>query len=54
MIVYHPIIGITIFLLCVIFSYILGKRIVFNSKKYKKKPPTGEVSSPDAPWIKKN
>ena len=55
MINYHPIIGITILILCVIFSYILGKKIVINSKKIKnKKPPKGEVSSPDAPWLKKN
>ena len=55
MINYHPIIGIAILFLCILFSFILGRKIMLNAKNIKnKKPPKGEVSSPDAPWLKKN
>ena len=59
---YHPIIGITIFLIAVVISFILGRiyikkklNLVFNNKVNKKKPlPKGEITSPDAPWLDKN
>jgi len=64
---YHPIIGITIFLIAIIASFLLGKHAF---KKYKNKiktsnvellktkgqiskPPHGEITAPDAPWLKK-
>ncbi len=65
MINYHPILGITIFILSIIISYIAGRKLFFLSKNNKKinkfikahfetkKPPKGEVSSPDAPWLNK-
>ena len=59
---YHPLIGITIFILTIIFSFILGrtyinrKSKISTSNNYKKKPslPKGEITSPDAPWLDKN
>ncbi len=62
---YHPIIGILIFLITIIFSFFLGKNAF---KKYKSKshnshlqgmnpnkktssPPKGDATSPDAPWL---
>ena len=62
---YHPIIGIIIFLLAIIASFLLGKNAFkkFKSKtsnlevlKAKSKissPPKGEITAPDAPWLKK-
>ncbi len=59
---YHPLIGIAIFILAIIFSFILGrsyinkKSKIFSINNYKKKPslPKGEITSPDAPWLDKN
>ena len=65
---YHPIIGIIIFFITVILSFLLGKN-AFNKYKSKEKkldlkvvklknensiskPPKGEITSPDAPWLK--
>ena len=58
---YHPIIGVTIFLIAVIFSFILGRlyfkkknNLVFHNKDSKKSPlPKGEITAPDAPWLDK-
>ena len=56
---YHPLIGICIFLIAVIISFILGRlyikkklNLVYNNKVNKKLPlPRGEITSPDAPWL---
>jgi len=58
---YHPLIGVSIFLVAVIFSFILG-RLYFKKKLNldyqknvnKKTPlPKGEITAPDAPWLDK-
>ena len=61
---YHPIIGIIIFLVSVVIAFILGRRFikretkvnninVISNKKLKKTlPPKGDITSPDAPWLK--
>ena len=59
---YHPLIGITIFILAIVFSFILGRSYInkklkiFTRNDYKKKAslPKGEITSPDAPWLDKN
>ena len=58
---YHPLIGVSIFLVAVIFSFILGrlyikKKLNFvDQNNYKKKSslPKGEITAPDAPWLDK-
>ena len=58
---YHPLIGISIFLIAVIFSFILGrlyikKKLNFvyqNNDKKKSALPKGEITAPDAPWLDK-
>ncbi|MEC6996983.1 MAG: hypothetical protein VXW97_01935 [Pseudomonadota bacterium] len=58
---YHPLIGISIFLIAVIFSFFLGrlyikKRLNFISQSNDKKKsalPKGEITAPDAPWLDK-
>ena len=64
---YHPIIGIFIFLGAVIFSFFLGKYAFrkykrnLNNENLKllkttnknAAPPQGEITAPDAPWLKK-
>lgn len=58
---YHPLIGISIFLVAVIFSFILGrhhikKKLSFiyqNNDKKKSSLPKGEITAPDAPWLDK-
>lgn len=58
---YHPIIGITIFTLAIIFSFILGrvyikKKLNLSLKKDNIKIdsiPRGEITAPDAPWLDK-
>lgn len=58
---YHPLIGISIFLVAVIFSFILGriyikKKLNFiyqNNDKKKSSLPKGEITAPDAPWLDK-
>ena len=63
--VYHPIIGIIIFLSAIILSFFLGSYVF---RKYRKQnlleldelkttnqinsPPEGDITSPDAPWLK--
>ncbi len=59
---YHPLIGITIFVLAIVFSFIMGRSYInkklkmSSSSNYKKKSslPKGEITSPDAPWLDKN
>ena len=56
---YHPLIGISIFIMAVIISFILGRlyikkklNLVYNDKIRKKSPlPKGEITAPDAPWL---
>ena len=56
---YHPIIGITIFIIAIFVSFILGriylkkKLNLLSSTENKNKGviPKGEVTSPDAPWL---
>ncbi|OUU62615.1 MAG: hypothetical protein CBC22_03745 [Alphaproteobacteria bacterium TMED62] len=56
---YHPLMGISIFLLAIIISFVLGrlyikkKSNIHNSDKDKKQKniPQGEITSPDAPWL---
>ena len=58
---YHPIIGVTIFLIAIIFSFILGRlyfkkknSLVFHNNDNKKSSlPKGEIAAPDAPWLDK-
>ena len=64
---YHPIIGIIIFLVAIFLAFLLGKNAFKKYKnkinttnleatKTRKKassPPLGEITSPDAPWLKK-
>ena len=64
---YHPIIGIMIFLAAIVVSFYFGRLLLKKSQKRKlfsikyklnnlEKPPVpkGEVTSPDAPWLKDN
>ena len=64
---YHPLIGILIFLGAVIFSFFLGKYAfrkykrnlnnenleLLKTTKKSATPPQGEITAPDAPWLKK-
>ena len=58
---YHPLIGISIFLVAVIISFILGRLYIKKKLNFiyqnndKKKPvlPKGEITAPDAPWLDK-
>ena len=56
---YHPIIGISIFIISLIIAYYIGTYI---AKKYKsskniseklKKTDIGDAAAPDAPWMNK-
>ena len=65
---YHPLIGIFIFILAVLISFFLGRKMIKTKVKkdeadkstYIKKAeknktsslPRGEITSPDAPWLK--
>ena len=57
---YHPLIGVTIFIISILLSFILGHYLMRNKKnkmikltKIEKNNITkGEVPSPDAPWLK--
>ena len=59
---YHPLIGISIFITAVIFSFVLGRlyikkklKISSNTQhKNKTTLPKGEITSPDAPWLDRN
>ena len=59
---YHPIMGISILIICIIIAYFIGKIISKkNILRWKKDSSTkinnteiGDASSPDAPWMKKN
>lgn len=56
---YHPFIGIVIFLIAIIVSFILGKfyirnkhnKIINYDNKKNTNIPKGEITSPDAPWL---
>ena len=56
---YHPLIGISIFIMAVIISFILGRlyikkklNLVYSDKAKKKSSlPKGEITAPDAPWL---
>ena len=58
---YHPIIGIIIFIIAVVISFILGRFYIKNklnlpTKGNNKKNnilPKGEITAPDAPWLDK-
>lgn len=63
---YHPIIGIIIFLIAIVVSFFLGRVLLKKSNKKKvysfnteideiknTSIPKGEITSPDAPWLKK-
>ena len=58
---YHQVIGISIFVLAVILSFIFGKLYLKKKLNLFKKSneksdlslPKGEVTSPDAPWLDK-
>ena len=68
MINYHPIMGISIFIVCLILAYYLGRKILLQSFKSPKNKvqrfigknlknntrSEGDASSPDAPWLNKN
>ena len=62
---YHPLIGIIIFIIALLVSFYIGRFLL--KKSYKKKAssfnvetnqiknnyiPKGEITSPDAPWLK--
>ena len=56
---YHPIIGITIFILAIVLSFILGRLYFKNKLNFSAKTqniknnslPKGEITAPDAPWL---
>ena len=58
---YHPLIGVSIFLIAVVFSFILGRvyikkklNLSYHNNDQKKPPlPKGEITAPDAPWLDK-
>jgi septation ring formation regulator EzrA len=62
---YHPIIGIIIFIIAVVISFYIGRFLLKKSNKNKissfngendqiknNSIPKGEITSPDAPWLK--
>ena len=62
---YHPIIGIIIFIIAIIISFYLGRLFLKKSEQKKISSfkgendkikntsiPKGEITSPDAPWLK--
>ena len=62
---YHPIIGIIIFIIAVVISFYIGRFLLKKSNKKKVSSfngendqiknnsiPKGEITSPDAPWLK--
>lgn len=59
---YHPILGITIFVIAIIISFILGrlyikKKLNLPNKSDSRKRntlPKGEITAPDAPWLDKS
>ena len=54
---YHPFIGILIFLVAIIISFVLGRLYIkkqHKSSDFKSSDlPKGEITSPDAPWLDK-
>ena len=56
---YHPLIGITIFVLSVLISFVLGRMyfkkklniLTYTQNKRKHIMPKGDITSPDAPWL---
>ena len=59
---YHPILGITIFIIAIIISFILGRLYIKKKLNLPKKGddkkhntlPKGEITAPDAPWLDKS
>ena len=65
---YHPIIGILIFFITIILSFYLGRNTFKKYRNREKeldlkvlessekigyvRPPKGDITSPDAPWLK--
>ena len=62
---YHPIIGISIFIIAIVISFYIGRLLLKKSNKRKvslfnsehgqiesTSMPKGEITSPDAPWLK--
>lgn len=62
---YHPIIGIIVFVITIIISFYLGRLLLKKSDQKKvssldneivqtknNSMPKGEITSPDAPWLK--
>ena len=62
---YHPIIGIIIFIIAVVISFYIGRFLLKKANKKKitsfngendqiknNSIPKGEITSPDAPWLK--
>ena len=61
---YHPLIGILIFLISVLIAFFMGRSYInsrnmrnntinnLSSKKDSVLPPKGDITSPDAPWLK--
>ena len=62
---YHPIMGITIFIITIVISFYLGRSLLKKSDEKKVNSvnaefdqvkntsvPKGEITSPDAPWLK--
>ena len=65
---YHPIMGIMIFLITIVIAFFIGKNVFKKHKGVEKKPdilelesknknnyqkpPKGDITSPDAPWLK--
>ena len=56
---YHPLIGITIFVLAIFISFIFGRMylkkklniVTYSQNKKKHIIPKGDITSPDAPWL---
>ena len=62
---YHPIIGILIFIIAIVISFYIGRLLLKKSHQRKvglfnsedgqienTSMPKGEITSPDAPWLK--
>ena len=64
---YHPLLGISIFFITIIISFLLGRNaykkykkrgaktefnVIKSNNNFRGKPPKGEITSPDAPWLK--
>ena len=65
---YHPLIGIIIFFVAIVVAFFLGKfaykrykhsteysnlELLKSKNRSSSSPPQGEITAPDAPWLKK-